>query len=231
MTYLEESYRPASVEDIFSKLLERNLRLNGEDIKEQSRKVTNYVPRKLVRLSNFIEDKPNPITSNIPDTYTIRRANEFKEIARGYYDKLDVKSRLNFYNALLKTFHGNTPTADFDWDFLDLGLIYCLSGGIYNTTRNHILCLPAQNGLLEQFKELPHHKDVPNSDFHVHEKPDSKKISKAFDDRDDEPGKNQIERYMDEMFGTGPQNSVQYYLKRALWGMTLGTMYDSVPKG
>ncbi|KAF9351124.1 hypothetical protein BGX26_010794 [Mortierella sp. AD094] len=300
MTYLEENYRPASVifvgplsEDIFSKLLERYPRLNGEDVKEQVRKVTNCVPRELVRLAKFTEDKSDPIASKVLEIFTIRRANEFKEIAKGYYNKLDVESRLNFYNALLKTFLGNTSTADFDWDFLDLGLIYRLNDGIYNTTRNHILCLPAQKGLLELFKELPHHKDVlnrirlgehsgeefeeaillqlingikpvtldatdlnnlhrttisidfehcetikrpnlslglghervlsrgwpdyprfdfmlgprfiqvSNSDFQVHEKPDSKKISKAFDDRDDVSGKNQIECYMDEMFGTG----------------------------
>ncbi|KAF9174551.1 hypothetical protein BGX20_010779, partial [Mortierella sp. AD010] len=41
------------------------------------------------------------------------------------------------------------------------------------------------------------------SDFQVHEKTDSKKISKAFENRDAKSKKNQIECYMDEMFGSG----------------------------
>ncbi|KAG0007514.1 hypothetical protein BGZ80_004574, partial [Entomortierella chlamydospora] len=247
----------------------------------------------LVRLAKYTEDQPGPITTNVLEEFATRRANEFKEIARGYYNKLDDNLQLNFYNALLKIFLGNSSAADFDGSFMDLGLIYRLNDGIYGTTRNHILCLPAQKGLLELFKELPRYKDVLNrirlgeqsgnefekamllqlissikpvtldatdlnnlhkttilidfehcetikhpnfslgfghervlsrgwpnyprfdfilgpmfiqvsiSDFQAHEKTKSKKISKAFEDRDTKSRKNQIECYMDEMFGSG----------------------------
>ncbi|KAF9147573.1 hypothetical protein BGX20_006618, partial [Mortierella sp. AD010] len=294
MTYLDESYRPGSVifvgplqKDVFSELLRRYPRLNGEDIKEQVLKITNCVPRELIRLAGFIEDEPDPITTNTLEEFMASRTNELKGIVNEYYDKLNSYKQKNFYKVLLKTFLGNTSTADFEWNFIDLGLVYRLKDGAHGTIRNHILCPPAQKGLLELFKELPPHQDILNlirlgkqsgdefeeaillqlissikpvildatdlnncnkttisidfehcetiihpnaslgtghervlsrgwpnyprfdfilgsmfiqvsiSDFRVHESKDTKKISKAFDDRD-RLGKNQIERYMDE---------------------------------
>ncbi|KAG0009049.1 hypothetical protein BGZ82_004280, partial [Podila clonocystis] len=59
-----------------------------------------------------------------------------------------------FYKALLKTFLGSTSTVDFEWGFLDLGLIYRSKDVGRIGTQDHILCRPAQNALLELFKTL-----------------------------------------------------------------------------
>ncbi|KAG0045333.1 hypothetical protein BGZ90_008485, partial [Linnemannia elongata] len=65
-----------------------------------------------------------------------------------------------FYKALLQTFLGSTSTVDFEWDFLDLGLIYRSRDVGRIGTQHHILCRPAQRALLELFKTLPLPEDT-----------------------------------------------------------------------
>ncbi|KAF9991528.1 hypothetical protein BGZ80_009060, partial [Entomortierella chlamydospora] len=76
-----------------------------------------------------------------------------------YFLGLHEVSKHKFYNALLKTFLGNTSTADFEWDFVDLGLIYRLKGDL-NSTKNRILCPPVQKALLKVFMDMPLTKDI-----------------------------------------------------------------------
>ncbi|KAG0046488.1 hypothetical protein BGZ89_005283 [Linnemannia elongata] len=66
----------------------------------------------------------------------------------------------DFYRALLQTFFGSASTVDFEWDFLDLGLIYRSRDVGRIGTQHHILCRPAQRALLELFKALPLPEDT-----------------------------------------------------------------------
>ncbi|KAF9109378.1 hypothetical protein BGX30_008429, partial [Mortierella sp. GBA39] len=161
MTILDANYRPRSVvfvgplsRHVFSKLLETYPRLAAPSIREEVTAVTNYVPRELVYLLAAVEGLQDPISLVDLHEWTERRTVDFLEIARTYYNSRSQDRKLQFYRALLHTFLGSTGTIDFDWDFIDLGLIYRSKEALEIRTRYHILCRPAQKALLELFKSL-----------------------------------------------------------------------------
>ncbi|KAG0344219.1 hypothetical protein BG005_001960 [Podila minutissima] len=167
MTILDESYRRPSVvfvgplsRNVFSNLLDTYPRLRASAIKGEVTQITNCVPRELVYLSAEVEQLPDPISLVDLQNWTESRTKDFLSTATVYYKSLDPYSKERFYKALLQTFLGSTSTVDFEWDFLDLGLIYRSKDIGQIGTQHHILCRPAQKALLELFKTLPLPEDT-----------------------------------------------------------------------
>ncbi|KAG0266989.1 hypothetical protein BGZ95_002954 [Linnemannia exigua] len=170
MTILDESYRDESVVfvgplsgHVFSKLLDTYSRLATPAIKEEVIAITNCVPRELVRLSIFIKDLPDPITMDNLRQWTKERAESFRVTAMKYNDDLGSSYRQYFYDALLETFLGSTTKTNFDWNFVDLGLVYRSKDPNQGVTRYHVLCRPVQKALLELLKSLQLPKDTRNA--------------------------------------------------------------------
>ncbi|KAF9127204.1 hypothetical protein BG015_004577 [Linnemannia schmuckeri] len=162
MSILDESYRPRSVvfvgplsRHVFSKLLDTYRRLAAPAIRDEVTAITNCVPRELVYLSAAVEDLPEPISLDDLHEWTERRTKDFLLTAKTYYESRTPFRKNDFYKALLQTFLGSTSTVDFEWDFLDLGLIYRSKDVGRIGTQHHILCRPTQRALLELFKTLP----------------------------------------------------------------------------
>ncbi|KAF9284769.1 hypothetical protein BGZ88_009808 [Linnemannia elongata] len=167
MNVLEDCYRQTSVvfvgslsRHVFSKLLDTYPRLAAPAIREEVTTITNCVPQELVYLSAAVEYLPDPITMNDLQQEVERRTKDFLVTAKTYY-KSRTPFRINgFYKALLETFLGCTSIFNFEWDFLDLGLIYRSKDVGRFRTQHRILCRPAQRALLELFKTLPLPKDT-----------------------------------------------------------------------
>ncbi|KAG0333772.1 hypothetical protein BG004_000698 [Podila humilis] len=167
MTILDESYRPRSVvfvgplsRHVFSKLLDTYPRLAAPAIREEVIAITNCVPRELVYLSTAVEDLPDPITMDDLQQWVERHSKDFLLTAKTYYESRTPFRKNDFDKTLLQTFLGSTSTVDFEWDFLDLGLIYRSKDVGRIGTQHHILCRPAQRALLELFKTLPLPEDT-----------------------------------------------------------------------
>ncbi|KAF9272158.1 hypothetical protein BGZ68_002656 [Mortierella alpina] len=162
MTILHDSYRlrsvvfvgPLSV-NVFSKLLDTYPTFASPIIREGVIAIPNCVPRELVLLSAFLEQLPGPISQENLQKWTANRSKYFFSIAARYYDSRTPFRKPRFYEALIQTFLGSTGSAAFDWDFMDLGLIYRSEDLIQGGTQLHILCRPARMALLELFKRLP----------------------------------------------------------------------------
>ncbi|KAG0047663.1 hypothetical protein BGZ90_007830 [Linnemannia elongata] len=162
MEILDESYRPTSVvfvgplsRNVFSNLLDTYPRLAAPAIREEVIAITNCVPRELVTLSAFLERLPYPISVDSLQKWTKDRAKDFHLVAETYYIGRHLIRQGRFYKALLQTFLGSTSTVNFEWDFLDLGLVYRSKDVGRIGTQHHILCRPAQRALLDLFKTLP----------------------------------------------------------------------------
>ncbi|KAF9106157.1 hypothetical protein BGX27_009283 [Mortierella sp. AM989] len=131
MNILEESVRKSSMcyvgplsKTVFSKLLEEFPRLNQPVIADEVTMLTNSIPRELVYLWRYIQGE-DLISIDTIDTYAAARMHEFHHLAWNYFLQLRPESKIMFCNALLKTFVDDTSVGDdFEWNFIDLGLIY-----------------------------------------------------------------------------------------------------------
>ncbi|KAF9343328.1 hypothetical protein BGX34_006921, partial [Mortierella sp. NVP85] len=162
MTILHDSYRWTSVvyvgplsENVFSRLLDTYHHLASPTIRKEVTAITNRVPRELVNMSTAIKDHSDLAAVDFLQKFTNDRTNDFLQIAVEYYKSRSPLFKEHFYKALLHMFLGSTSTVNFDWDFLDLGLVYRSKSITEIGTQYHILCRPAQRALLELFKTLP----------------------------------------------------------------------------
>ncbi|KAG0357638.1 hypothetical protein BGZ54_000262 [Gamsiella multidivaricata] len=160
MTILDESYRRRPLSrNVFSNLLDTYPRLRTPAIRREVTEITNCVPRELVYLSADAEDL-DPISMDDLQKWTESRTKDFLSIAKTYYGSRTPFRKERFYKALLQTFLGSTSAVDFEWDFMDLGLVYRSKDVSRIGTQYHILCRPAQKALLELFKTLPLPEDT-----------------------------------------------------------------------
>ncbi|OAQ25894.1 hypothetical protein K457DRAFT_900363 [Linnemannia elongata AG-77] len=110
--------------------------------------------------SKLLDTYPRLSAPAIREEEVERRTKDFLVTAKTYY-KSRTPFRINgFYRALLETFLGCTSIFNFEWDFLDLGLIYRSKDVGRFRTQHRILCRPAQRALQELFKTLPLPKDT-----------------------------------------------------------------------
>ncbi|KAF9342844.1 hypothetical protein BGX34_007602, partial [Mortierella sp. NVP85] len=129
-------------------------------IREEVIAITKCVPRELIQLLVAVEDVPDPITLDNLKNWTKDRTDFYLQIAMEYYESRTQLKKRRFYDALFDTFLGSTSTATFDWDFLDLGLIYRSKVVGEIGTQHHSLCGPVQIALQELFKTLPLPEDL-----------------------------------------------------------------------
>ncbi|KAF9367006.1 hypothetical protein BGX21_007930, partial [Mortierella sp. AD011] len=93
MEYMEDSFKPDSVvfvgplsELVFSKLLMRTGNLNLANVDEIVR-ITNRVPRELMKLSAFIEENSISIDEALTK-FEVNRTGYFQDIAEKYYNEI-----------------------------------------------------------------------------------------------------------------------------------------------
>ncbi|KAG0378734.1 hypothetical protein BGX24_002966 [Mortierella sp. AD032] len=158
MKILHSSFLPTSVvyvgplsENVFSKLLDTYPTLAAPAIQKQVTEITGRVPRELMHLSDTVD----PITSDNLQEWAESRIKYFLHIAREYHQSRSELGKQVFYRALLTTFLGGKNAVDYEWDFVDLGLIYRSKEIGQIGTQYYILCHPSQKALLELFKTLP----------------------------------------------------------------------------
>ncbi|KAF9089031.1 hypothetical protein BGX27_002573, partial [Mortierella sp. AM989] len=135
--------------------------LNQPECREAVLTMTNCVPRELVQLSNFLGQLHQSTPAEAIGQYESRRMRQFLRLAEEYHRSLDMEYfRTKFSKALLDCFFGGARKIYFQWDFLDLGMVYRRENpGNYGPTF-HMLCPPAQKALLELFKAMPLPEDI-----------------------------------------------------------------------
>jgi hypothetical protein len=145
---------------VFLKLLATYPDLDHPAYREAVKTVTNCVPRELEQLSNFIGQSSSAETIG---RYESWRKEEFQQLAEENYSSLkDEYFKTKFTKALLDSFLGGTRNTNFQWNFLDLGMVYRrIRPGGYEPTF-YILCPPAQRTLLQLFKSMPLPEDIRN---------------------------------------------------------------------
>jgi hypothetical protein len=141
--------------DVFDELLQLYHILNEPSIKEETKKVTNCVPREAIHLAKYIESLETNITKEAIVKFENNRVRDISILARKYYNDLQTNEKIRYFESLTSMFLPSRPTVHFDWKFLDIGLIYRYK----EEGRTHYLplCPSAQKVLLEMYIsfELP----------------------------------------------------------------------------
>ncbi|RHZ75625.1 hypothetical protein Glove_212g118 [Diversispora epigaea] len=144
-TYMQESQREWWMiyvgplqDDVFDALLQLHPILKIPGIKEEVKKVTNCVPRELMHLAEYV----NKLSINV---------NTFEQVilvvAQKYYNYIPKNEKNRYYAAITSMFVPSIPPVQFEWKFLDLGLVYR-----YNSyTHYYPLCRSAQKALLKMY--------------------------------------------------------------------------------
>jgi hypothetical protein len=162
MTILPDNFREESVvfvgpfsDNVFTRLLDTFPRLAAPNIRDEVTKITNCVPRDLMFLSTYLQRLPDPISIDSLEWWVESRSSHFQRIADDYYHQSNSTAKERFFKVLLHTFLGSTTKVNFEWNFVDLGLIYRSQDPDRGRVKHHILCRPAQRALPELFKLLP----------------------------------------------------------------------------
>ncbi|RHZ81939.1 hypothetical protein Glove_116g8 [Diversispora epigaea] len=151
--------------DVFDELMQLHSVLKEPNIKEEAKKVTNCVPRELLHLVGFIDSLKITITNASHFQHALKefenhRVDDILLSAQQYYNVLQTNERTRYYESLTSMFLPNRPTVQFDWKFLDLGLIYRYKKeGI---THYLPLCPPAQKALLKMYTSFDLPENVKN---------------------------------------------------------------------
>ena len=90
------------------------------------------MPRELINLAEYVEDQNVTSVDDLPNAlekFENTRVDLFESIARKYYNNLPENEQNRYYYALTSMFLPSRFTANFDWKFLDLGLIYQFKEG------------------------------------------------------------------------------------------------------
>ncbi|CAG8474931.1 9704_t:CDS:1 [Paraglomus occultum] len=154
-------------EDVFSKLLELHPLLGKLTIAPKVKQITNCIPRELMHLhkritkSNGTYIRENKINDSLTYFREARR-NEFLKQARNYVQTLDHGFFVDYRKALSNMFLRQADiesTVDFDWQFLDTGLVYRFKDK-YNYVMFKPLCPAALDALLEVYKTFPLPSDI-----------------------------------------------------------------------
>jgi len=139
--------------NIFNILLQLHSVLRIQGIKKKAKKVMNCVLHKLIYLVEYIKKLNITITNinyfrQVLKKFEIERVNKILIIAQKYYNDLLNIEKICYYDALISMFFFSKPTVQFEWKFLNLGLIYQYKKKI---THYLPLCLSAQKALLKLY--------------------------------------------------------------------------------
>ncbi|KAF9367109.1 hypothetical protein BGX21_007812, partial [Mortierella sp. AD011] len=112
------------LENDFLELLKKVTNLDPADVKEIA-KVTNRVPRELMRLDIFVQENSELPFEKALSKFEVDRKDFFAGVAEDYYKRIkeDHYSREKFYHGLAQAFLYGSVKENFKWDFLDLGLL------------------------------------------------------------------------------------------------------------
>lgn len=143
-------------EDVFDLLLDMHEVMKEQDIKVEVKKVTNCVPREALHLIEFIKTKGNSFQQALKE-FEDSRVDEMFRITREYYNGLETDDRSIYQKSLTCMFLPSMPAKEFDWKFLDLGLIYRYKKGA--VIRYLPLCPTAQKALLKMYMSF----DIPEN--------------------------------------------------------------------
>ncbi|CAG8621823.1 12750_t:CDS:2 [Ambispora gerdemannii] len=217
--------------NVFDMLLQMHPLLSKQGIKEEAIKVTNCMPRELMYLVDYVSEL-DPNTTDVNDFQEVLKnfENEWIDqlliIVQSYYNSLQKSEKIRYYDSLTSMFLPSKPIVQFEWTFLDLGLIYRYME--HKEIHYFPLCPSAQKALLKinvvmlQFDDYaiikpsglslgPGFDKVSVSDFVTHNSKPSTNIRQAFEVMSAQAGisqmqingRNQIEMYLDEMYGPG----------------------------
>ncbi|RHZ57881.1 hypothetical protein Glove_382g60 [Diversispora epigaea] len=151
-------------DDIFDALLQMHPILKIPSIKEKVKKVTNCVPRELIYLAEYVNK--SSITSIDVNTFKQvvkgfedQRVDKILIIAQKYYNDIPKNEKNRYYAALTSMFVPSIPPVQFEWKFLDLGLIYQYKD---NVIHYHPLCRSAQKALLKMYMSFDLPENIRN---------------------------------------------------------------------
>ncbi|RIB07944.1 hypothetical protein C2G38_2212947 [Gigaspora rosea] len=136
-----------------------------------------------------------------------KKISKILAIAQIYYNDLSQIYKTHHYDALTSMFLPSNPVVQFEWKFLDLGLIYPYKErGI---THYLPLCSPAQKALLKMYMSFNLPENIRNQlrEEITHQK----NIRQAFEPMSVQAGislaqihgRNQIEMYLNKIYGSG----------------------------
>ncbi|CAB4387899.1 unnamed protein product [Rhizophagus irregularis] len=150
--------------NVFDILLQLHPVLRIQGIKEEAKKVTNCVPRELIYLVEYIKKLNITITNvncfrKVLNKFEIERVDKILVIAQKYYNDLPKTEKTRYYDALTSMFLPSKPIVQFEWKFLDLGLIYRYKEGI---THYLPLCPSAQKALLKLYMSFDLPENIRN---------------------------------------------------------------------
>ncbi|CAG8622299.1 4180_t:CDS:2 [Ambispora gerdemannii] len=150
--------------NVFDILLQLHPVLRIQGIKEEAKKVTNYVPRELIYLVEYIKKLNITITNvnwfqQVLKDFEIERVDKILTIAQKYYNDLPKTEKTRYYDALTSMFLPSKPVVQFEWKFLDLGLVYRFKEGI---THYLPLCPSAQKALLKMYMSFDLPENIKN---------------------------------------------------------------------
>ncbi|CAG8534716.1 1963_t:CDS:2 [Paraglomus brasilianum] len=150
--------------NVFDTLLQLHPVLRIQGIKEEAKKVTNCVPCELIYLVEYIKKLNITITNvncfqQVLKKFEIEQVDKILAIAQKYYNDLPKTERTGYYDALTSMFFPSKPVVQFEWKFLDLGLIYRYKEGI---THYLPLCPSAQKALLKMYMSFDLSENIKN---------------------------------------------------------------------
>ncbi|CAG8625059.1 1541_t:CDS:2, partial [Ambispora leptoticha] len=150
--------------NVFDILLQLHPVLRIQGIKEEAKKVTNCVPRELIYLVEHIKKLNITITNvncfqQVLKKFEIEWVDKILAIAQKYYNDLPKTEKTRYYDALTSMFLPSKPVVQFEWRFLDLGLIYRYKEGI---THYLPLCPSAQKALLKMYMSFDLPENIKN---------------------------------------------------------------------
>ncbi|CAG8732209.1 142_t:CDS:2, partial [Gigaspora margarita] len=133
-------------------------------IKEEAKKFTNCVPRELMYLTEHIKKLNITITNvngfrQVLEQFEIERVDKILTITQTYYNGLPQNQKTRYYDTLTSMFLSSKPVVQFDWEFLDLGLIYRYKEGV---THYFPLCQTAQKALLKTYMAFDLPENIKN---------------------------------------------------------------------
>ena len=146
-------------EDVFDLLLNMHEVLKEQSIKVEVKKVTNCVPREAMYLVEYLDPLKTDIScfQQVLKRFEDDRADEILHLAQEYYNTLSELERNRYYESLTGMFLPSRSTTQFDWNFLDLGIIYRYKEE--GVTHYLPLCPPAQKALLNMYMSF----DIPEN--------------------------------------------------------------------
>ncbi|RHZ75616.1 hypothetical protein Glove_212g191 [Diversispora epigaea] len=154
-------------DDVFDMLLQMHPLLSKPGIKEKVITVTNCVPRELMYLVKYIWNL-NPNITDVNDFQEVlkqfekERIDQILVIIQRYYNSVQKNEKIRYYDSLTSMFLPSKSVIQFEWKFLDLGLIYQYMGPEHMSVHYFPLCSSARKALLKVYMSFDLPENIKN---------------------------------------------------------------------